>query len=509
MSADNTPVLIGVGQVTDRGRDLDDLPGPIELMQWAVERAFTDAGLSPDRAAQLDQIAIVKAFRESTPNSPASLARRIGADTAMARLQPDGGNGPQMLVNRFAEEIARGTSQFVLLAGAEAKDSIRRLKKAGREPDWNEAPDTEATMIADPLQMANGYERAHGVWAPAHVYPMFENAYRHHLGRSIDDHQMAMGRLFAHLSEVAAQTPGAWFPQARSAGEIALPTADNRMVGWPYTKLMNAFNHVDQSAALLLTSVGNARAIGVPEDRLVYLWGCADANEPVMASERGNYHACPAIRMMGRKALGMAGLNQSEIDFFDLYSCFPSAVAIARDELGIPEDDPRPLSVTGGLPYHGGAGNNFVMNSIACMVGKVRAKPGSKGMVTANGGFLTKHSAGIYSTAPSPAHDGSGWAREAPASYQSELDALPTPPVIKVAEGQAVVETYTVIFGRDALPQAGLILGRLGDGSDPMAPRFIANTGKDDDLLVEMARTDFIGRSGNVTNIDRINIMRF
>ncbi|WP_417517376.1 acetyl-CoA acetyltransferase [Minwuia sp.] len=509
MTNDLTPVLIGVGQVTDKGRDLDDLPGQIGLMQWAAERAFDDAGLDRSKTADLDEILVVKAFRESTPNSPASLALRLGAAKAATGLMPDGGNGPQYLVNRTAEKIARGETRFVLLAGAEAKDSVRRLKKADRPIDWAEAPDSDPTMIAEPLQMASGYERAHGIWAPAHVYPMFENAYRHRLGRSIADHQMAMGRLFAHLSEVAAETPGAWFPIPRTAEEIATPTPDNRMVGWPYTKLMNAFNHVDQSAAILMTSVAGAREMGVPEDRWVYLHGCADANEPVMVSERGDYATCPAIRVMGQKALGMAGVDQSAIDLFDLYSCFPSAVAIARDELGIPEDDARPLSVTGGLPYHGGAGNNFVMNSIACMVDKVRATPGSKGMVTANGGFLTKHAAGIYSTDPSPGHDGAGWAREDPATYQAELDALPVPPVVKVAEGDAVVETYTVVFDRDGAPRAGFIMGRLGDGADAMAPRFIAHAVDDADLLHQMTREDFIGHTGTVTNIDRINIMRF
>jgi acetyl-CoA C-acetyltransferase len=509
MTHDLTPVLIGVGQVTDKGRPLDERPGQVGLMQWAAERAFADAGLDVSKAVDLDAIMVVKAFRESTPNSPASLALRLGASKAETGLMPDGGNGPQYLVNRYAEAIAQGKSRFVLLAGAEAKDSVRQYKKQDREIDWVEAPDSEPNMIAEPLKMASGYERAHGVWAPAHVYPLFENAYRHSLGRSIDDHQMAMGRLFAHLSEVATEVPGAWFPIRRTAEEIATATPDNRMIGWPYTKLMNAFNHVDQSAAILMTSVAEARAMGVPEQKWVYLHGCADANEPIMASERGNYHECPAIRVMGQKALGMASIRQDGVNYFDLYSCFPSAVAIARDELGIPEGDPRQLSVTGGLPYHGGAGNNFVMNSIACMVEKVRATPGSKGMVTANGGFLTKHSAGIYSTDPSPAHDGNGWARENPAIYQAELDALPTPPVIKTAEGEAVVETYTVIFDRDGSPRAGFIMGRLGDGADEMAPRFIANAGDDVDLLKRMTEEDFIGRKGTVANIDRINIMRF
>jgi len=182
---------------------------------------------------------------------------------------------------------------------------------------------------------------------------------------------------------------------------------------------------------------------------------------------------------------------------------------MTRDELGVPEGDPRPLTVTGGLPYHGGAGNNFVMNSIACMVDRVRAEPGAKGMVTANGGFLTKHAAGIFSTEPSPAHDGRGWARENPADYQAGLDALKAPPVVKAAEGDAVVETYSAIFGRDGEPAAGLVIGRLGDGLDDLAPRFLSMIQDDPALLTAMTEEDFIGRSGTVANVDRINVMRF
>lgn len=508
MTNDQTPVIVGVARITDRGRPLDALPGPMGLLEMAAERAFADAGLGRARAAELDTIAIVKCFRESTPNSPASLARRLGADRAKGWLMPDSGNGPQYLVNRYAEAIAEGENGLVLIAGCEPKDSVRRLKKAGMPIDWSEAPDTEAEFLVPDAKMSNGYETAHGVWLAATVYAMIENGLRHHYGRSIEEHQMAMGRLFARFSEVAAQTEGAWFPQARTAEEIATPSADNRMVNWPYTKLMNAFNNVDQSAAILMTSLGRARAWGVPEDRITYLHGCADAFEPMMVSERRDYHSCPAIGMMGRKALGMAGIGLDAIEWFDLYSCFPSAVEAACDELGIAADDPRPLTVTGGLPYHGGAGNNYVTSSIAAMVERVRAKPGAKGMVTANGGYLTKHAAGIYSTEPSPAHDGSGWARENPAIYQAELDALPTPPVVKAAEGDAVIETYTVVFGRDGAPAKGILFGRLGDGSDPTSPRFVANTPDDADLLTAMTREDFIGRSGRVANVDRINIMR-
>ncbi|MEQ8828019.1 MAG: acetyl-CoA acetyltransferase, partial [Parvibaculum sp.] len=218
-------------------------------------------------------------------------------------------------------------------------------------------------------------------------------------------------------------------------------------------------------------------------------------------------HESPAIRTLGRESLSMAGRSIEEIAHFDHYSCFPSAVEIARDELGIPEGDPRPLTVTGGLPYHGGAGTNYVMNAIVTMVQKLRATPGDLGMVTANGGYLTKHAAGIYSTAPSPPHDGAGWARRDPAEYQAEIDTLVHPPVILEAEGDAAIETYTVAYGRTGEPEAGILIGRMGDINDLSAPRFVANTPADPDLLAAMTREDFVGCRGRVANTGKRNIL--
>lgn len=54
---------------------------------------------------------------------------------------------------------------------------------------------------------------------------------------------------------------------------------------------------------------------------------------------------------MGEKALSMAKWNIDEIDFFDLYSCFPSMVELGREALDIPENTSKPLTVTGGLPF--------------------------------------------------------------------------------------------------------------------------------------------------------------
>jgi acetyl-CoA C-acetyltransferase len=485
-----------------RDEPLDALSTPMDLMEQAALAAAEDALAPTLWLGDIDALVVVKSFREPMRNSPAVLAARLGATSADTYLTPDGGEAPQYLVNRYADAIARGEARSVLLAGAEAMDNGRRLIKSGQKPNWREPAEQDAIWLYPERPMASPYEEAHGIWIASHVYPLFENALRHRYGHTIREHQTAMGTLMQPLTAVAAASPHAWFPIQRTAAEISEPGPANRYVSWPYTKFMCAMNQINQSAALLLTSVGHARTSGIPEDRWVYLHGAADVQDIWHVSDRSDYATSPAMSLMGKRALAQAGLEISDINYFDLYSCFPSAVAIGRDVIGLSRDDPRPLTVTGGLPYHGGAGNNYSMNAIATMADKLRGKPGTFGMVTANGGYLTKHAAGIYSTKPVSGP----WERENPATYQRQIDRLPRQPLLEATTGQGMIETYTVTYGRDGVPNRGIIIGRMGDISDPLAPRFLANAPADTATLTAMTETDFIGIGGAVSRQGDINL---
>jgi acetyl-CoA C-acetyltransferase len=164
----------------------------------------------------------------------------------------------------------------------------------------------------------------------------------------------------------------------------------------------------------------------------------------------------------------------------------------------ISQDDPRGLTITGGLPYFGGPGNNYVTHSIAEMIDKVRSRPGSKGLVTANGNYITKQSAGIYSTEPIDKQ----FSPKNPSIYQAEISSKQGPSFTEFASGKAVIETYTVIHDRDG-PSFGIIFGRLEDDS-----RFIANTPKDIDLMLKMTTEDFLGVSGKVIRVKDINVFK-
>jgi acetyl-CoA C-acetyltransferase len=271
----------------------------------------------------------------------------------------------------------------------------------------------------------------------------------------VDEHQEKVARLWARFSEVGATNPHAWTPVARSADEIRTVTAENRMIGFPYPKYMNSNLSTDQAAAVIVCSVEAARALGVAEDRWVFPWAGADANDHWWVSERADLHSSPAIAACGRTVFDLAGRGVDDLAHVDLYSCFPSAVQIGAAELGLSLD--RPLTVTGGLCFAGGPGNNYVTHSIASMTDTLRANPGTLGLVTALGWYVTKHSMGLYSTEPPPG----AYRTESP---QATVDALPRRDYTADYEGPVTVESFTVMHERDGSPSLGIVACLLPDG---------------------------------------------
>ena len=489
MTDDRTPILVGVGQLTQRDDGLEQALEPVAMMVEAARAAADDAGAGARLLAALDHVAVVNVLCFPYGNAPGLLAERVGAHPAHEIYTTIGGNTPQSLVNRMAARIAAGEADVALLAGAEAMRTLTRARRARAPLPWGGGEGTPS-VVGDPRDGSSPSESAHGMMLPTAVYPMFENAIRARRGWTIDAHRRHLGALCARLAAVAADNPYAWFRERRTAAEIATVTAENRWIGFPYPKRMNAIMEVDQAAAVIMTSVGRARALGIDPSRWVYLQGAAEAHDHWLVSERIDYVSSPAIRVAGRAALAAAGIEIDAVDHLGLYSCFPSAVQIGRDALGIAEDDPRPLTVTGGLPYFGGPGNNYSMHGIATMCDRLRAQPGTTGLVTALGWYVTKHAVGVYGTTP-PLHPG----RPAdPAALQREVDARPGPALVDAPNGTGIIETYTVLHDRDGTPVCGIVVGRTDDGR-----RFLANTAPDRDLLEALTREEGVGCRGRAT----------
>jgi len=486
------PIIVGAGQYTNRSDESDDALGPLEMMAKVARGAEADAQCK-GLLERLDSVGVANILSWSYGDAPGLLAEAIGAQPSDKCYTTIGATASQWLINRTAERIARGESRLALVAGAEAMRSVVKLGTSGPrgwrggERGWRSGRrwTPPEAMAGDARMGSTEIEMRHGANAPLRIYALFENAIRAHKGRSIGDHQRRLAALCARLAQVAKDNPFAWFRDGKTAEEIGTVTPENRMICFPYPKYMNAIMEVDQAAAVIMTSVGTAQELGIPREKWVYIWGCADAIDLWYISERLNYYSSPAMALVGRRALEMAGLGIDEIDWFDLYSCFPSAVELARDMLGIAEDDPRPITMAGGLPYFGGPGNNYSLHAVCAMVERLRREPQRKALVTGLGWYFTKHAQGIYS-GMAPERE---WRRADSPQDQAELDAMPHPTLVEAAQGAGTVETYTVVFDREGEPKFGVVFGRLEDGS-----RFIASTEPDRELLRWMTQEEMVGR---------------
>ena len=451
-----TPVLVGYGHVNHHEhRDAEvNTVEPVDLMATAARQAATARVLEA-----VDAIRVVNLLSARYRDPGLLLGQRIGADRAATRYSGVGGDTPQSLVNQACLDIQHGRADVVLVAGAEMWRTRMRLRANGKRLTWTNQDESVplARGSEEDVPMAGPADNRIGLDRPAYVYPLFEQALRISTGESIEDHRKRLGELWARFNAVAVQNPHAWIRKPVAAEDIWQASPENRMISWPYTKLLNSNNMVDQSAALILTSVETATRLKIPTERWVYPYAGADAHDTYAVSERDELHRSPAIRIAGARALALAGLGIDDVDYVDLYSCFPSAVQVAATELGLSIDDPvRPLTVTGGLTFAGGPWSNYVTHSIATMAELLTANPGRRGLITANGGYLTKHSFGVYGTEPPLSEF--RWE-----NTQFAVDQEPTRGAAVEWEGVGTVESWTTPFDRDGQPEKTLLAVRTPD----------------------------------------------
>ncbi len=484
------PVLLGGGQITDRPDDPTAGREPLALMEEAARRAAEDARAERTLFAAVDTVAVVNVLCHEYGDAAGLLAARLGCRPARTLYTTVGGNTPQALVSHIVSEIAAGRIGLALIAGAEAWRTARALGQAGRPASWGNRP-APAPPWGDGRNGMSELELKHGIFFPAEAYPLFENAFRAARGLTLAAHRAELADMCGRFARVAADNPYAWFRDGASGEEIATVSDDNRMIAFPYPKRMNAILDVNQGAALLLASEDVARRLGVPRGRWVYPWAGVDVTEQWFMQDRRDYHSMPAVERAGALLLETAGVSLADARHLDLYSCFPIAPRLSAAMLGIPADDPRPLTVTGGLPWFGGPGNNYATHAIVTLLDRLRAEPGSLGLVHALGWFLTKHGLGIYSTEPPPR----GWRHVGGRELQAWVDALPHPEVVPQPSGRGTIETYTIVHGRDGAPSRGTVIGRLADQR-----RFIAVLPRERALLEAMEREEQVGRSGTLAH---------
>ena len=485
-----TPVLVGAAQVLNRLEGLEDAKEPLEMMTAAILLAEKDTGVG-NVLAQAQSVRVVRGMW-GYENPAKLLAERIGTVGAESIGTLIGGNQNQVVINETASAILHEGLDLAVITGAENGNSAGKARKAGVTLTETPAPGKYDRVIGAKQQPEHHeFERAQGIMRAIQIYPMYDNAIRHARGESIDQHAERVSALWSRFNDVAQRNPNAWVQHNMTAEEIRTPSQTNRRISFPYTKFMNANMSVNMGAALIMCSAFKAKSLGIPKDRWVYPYAGVVGHDHFSASVRDNFYSSPGIRMIGRRLLELTDMTVDELDFVDLYSCFPSAVQIAAMEYGL--DEKSDLTVTGGLTFGGGPLNNYVMHSVARTVELLREKQGARALITANGGNLYKHAHGIYGS-EAPSHD---FTVE---NVQDDIDALPPRQCLAKFVGNAIIESYTVMFSGDD-PTVGHLACRTGDDT-----RTWVNT-QDSDIMNAMLVEEFCGRPVHIKGPNELTVL--
>lgn len=451
------PVLIGIGEITDKAREPLQALEPIDLMAQAVRRAASDAStaVAAQLLAGIDSLDIVA--EHSWPyTDPCGLLRaRLGVEPARAVYGVTGGESPVRFIHEAALRIARGESTVAVVVGGESTYAVNAAAKAQQQLPWTPA-DPSARLIRG-SDLCNPLAAQHGVTQPVQVYPFYENAATAAWGQTPAQALEESGELWSRYSAIAADNPFAWLQRRYSPTEITTPSAANRLIAWPYTKHMVANPLVNQGAAVLLTSLAKARELGVAEEQLIYVWGGASAREPTDYLQRDDYQHSTAQEAVLRTALEHAGGDVTRLAMIELYSCFPIVPKMARRTLGLPAA--ATMTTTGGLSFFGAPLNNYMTHAAAGMVRGLRREPGKLALLYGQGEFITKHHALILaSRAPSAALQ-----QDYSVQHLADRERGSVPQLILDYAGIAHIETFTVVYDREGAPAFGTVIARAGE----------------------------------------------
>jgi acetyl-CoA C-acetyltransferase len=456
---DRIPVIVGIGEIVDRPQDITAGLEPLALLEQALRRAEQDSGTR--LIGEIDSLDVVNFLSWRYQDPTRQLSERLGIKPKHGYYGPVGGESPIRYLHEAAQRIARGECDVAAVCGAEAQSTTTKAERAGVTLPWTPfAHDAEEPKRGAAFQ--NPMAVKLGVYMPVTVYPFYETASSAHWGQTPREAMTESGILWSRYSAVAAQNPNSWLKRRFRPDEITTPTPDNRLIAWPYTKLMVANPSVNMGGALLLTSLARARAAGITEDRLVHIWGGASAEEPRDYLLRDQFFESHAQNAVLKAVMSLAGGNGSAFDAIELYSCFPCVPKMARRTLGLGADvEP---TVNGGLTFFGAPLNTYMTHAACAMVRGLRN--GAKlGLLYGQGGFVTKHHALVLSRQPPPEPLAQSSSVQAEANHHRG----PVPEFVTEAKGVGLVESFTVIYGRDGEVKHGIVMLRTSDDRRALA----------------------------------------
>jgi acetyl-CoA C-acetyltransferase len=477
------PVIVGIAQHSQKLDDPRLALSPLELMEKVIRAAAEDAGALALVGA-LDALCVPKGlWRYGDPGR--LLAERLGSPSARTILGALSGHIVQVLLDRACREIEAGRADVIAFAGGESENSKRRLERSGIDVHWHDAtPGTPDEKVGrfDYVRMEEE-ERA-GIMSATALFGLCETSLRRTRGESPGEHRDRLADLQAGMSRIASTHPHAWIQESRDAESIRNPGPGNRMVHYPYTKLMTSNISVDQSAAFIICSSEAAERFGIPASKQIHLLSATEMSFGTSLKERLALHHHPGQVLAAQRALELAEISPADLDHVDVYSCFPFAVQAGASALGLGLD-PLP-SVTGGMTFFGGPLGSYVMHSKVSLFERLRAEPGSIGVVGSLGGHYAHFGYGIYSTDPgafpSPRIE----------DVSDAFAALPRRRAEQGREGPVTIESYTVDVGHEG-PNKATFATLTDDGV-----RVFARSYDRDLMRALLADEDVCGRRGQL-----------
>jgi acetyl-CoA C-acetyltransferase len=484
------PVIVGVGEITDRPKEIAAGLEPLALLEEALKRAEADSGAR--LLGEIGSLDIVNFLSWRYQDPAKQLSDRLGIKPTHAYYGPVGGESPIRYVHEAAQRIARGECSVAAVCGAEAQSTATKAERAGVTLPWTPfAQDVPEPKRGAAFQKPIAVQL--GVFRPVTVYPFYEAASSAHWGQTPREAMAESGTLWSTYSNVASENPHAWLKRRVSPEEITTPAPDNRLIAWPYTKLMVANPSVNMGGAILMTSLAKARAAGIAEDRLIHIHGGASAEEPRDYLARDQFFESHAQNAVLKAAMELVGGDGRAFDAIELYSCFPCVPKMARRTLGLGAGV-QP-TVTGGLTFFGAPLNTYMTHAACAMVRQLR-NGARLGLLYGQGGFVTKHHALVLS-------------RQAPqtplaqdTSVQAEADRQrgTVPEFVTEAGGKGSVESFTVIYGRGGEVEHGVVMLRTSDHARALA-RVPARDSATLAHLLNLDRTP-VGSSGDIVTAD-------
>jgi len=488
------PIIIGAAQLT-QSKETQNPLDPLKLIAKASELAIEDSEVI-NLSEFIDSVYVVFFASWSYEDAPSELCEILGIKPSIKVLSTSSGNTSLRLLNQAALSVTEGKSKMVLITGGETWYSSNLARKGKLVLNWPEYKNSKYPE-AGKMKSLNEFEQKYNLHIPAISYALFETALRNASNRSLEEHQLSIGKLFEKFSKVASNNPFAWLKEFYTAQEIITPTPKNRNVNHPYTKYMCSNPFVDQSGAILLTTQEFAEELNIEPSKWIYLMGGGDLQNIFNITQRPSLIKSPAAKNASRISLAQAGLKMRDIDLFDFYSCFPSMVQIIRNALKIKEDDSRSLTITGGMPFFGGPWNNYSLHPVITAVDLIRKNSSLKIMQIANGGWNTKLSVTIYGKTP-PIKP---WSTNEFIEVQQEILKEELPKPVEKANGILTIKAYTITYKRDGTPDLGIVMGHLENGSNTLAL-----LKEDSKALQNLSEHELVGKKYRVFHDDQTGL---